>query len=64
MAAPGLGFTIDTMGSIVRMILSGIFDEIPDLKVVLGHFGEALPFLMERMENRFSWLPNPKQKQI
>ena len=40
----------------------GIFDEIPDLKVVLGHFGEALPFLMERMENRFSWLPNPKQK--
>jgi predicted TIM-barrel fold metal-dependent hydrolase len=62
MAAPGLGFTIDTMGSIVRMILSGIFDEIPDLKVVLGHFGEALPFLMERMENRFSWLPNPKQK--
>ena len=46
----------------LRLILSGIFDEIPDLKVVLGHFGEALPFLMERMENRFSWLPNPKQK--
>lgn len=62
MAAPGLGFTIDTMGSIIRMILSGMFDEIPDLKVVLGHFGEALPFLIERMENRFTWLSNPKQK--
>ena len=62
MAAPGLGFTIDTMGSIIRMILSGIFDEIPDLKVVLGHFGEALPFLIERMENRFAWLTNPKQQ--
>ena len=62
MAAPGLGFTIDTMGSIIRMIMSGIFDEIPDLKVVLGHFGEALPFLMERIDNRMCMLPNPQHK--
>ena len=62
MSAPGLGFTCDTMASIIRMILAGIFDEIPDLKVVLGHFGEALPFLMERMDNRFTWLKCPEMK--
>lgn len=62
MAGPALGFTIDTMASILRMILSGIFDEIPDLKVVLGHFGEALPFLLERINNRTGMLLNPLQK--
>ena len=62
MAAPAMGFTIDAMASILRMILSGIFDKLPDLKVVLGHFGEALPFLMERIDNRTRMLLNPKQK--
>ena len=62
MASPGLGFTIDTMGAIIRILLSGMFDEIPDLKIVLGHFGEALPFLMERMDNRMAMLPIPEQK--
>lgn len=62
MAAPALGFTADTMAAIIRMILSGMFDEMPNLKVVLGHFGEALPFLMERMDNRFTWLKCPEQK--
>lgn len=62
MAAPALGFTADTQAAIIRLILSGIFDDIPDLKVVLGHFGEALPFLMERMDNRFTWLKCPEMK--
>lgn len=62
LAGPGLGFTIDTMVTITRMIASGLFDEIPDLKVMLGHLGEALPFLMERMENRLNFLPNPQIK--
>lgn len=62
MAAPALGFTIDTMASILRLILSGIFDELPGLKIVLGHFGEALPFLLERIDNRTCMLPNPYQK--
>ncbi|MBQ9931544.1 MAG: amidohydrolase [Firmicutes bacterium] len=62
MACPGLGFTIDTQASIVRIILSGMLDEIPDLKILLGHFGEALPFLMERMDNRMSMLDMPEQK--
>lgn len=59
-AGPGLGFTIDTITTLTRMVVTGLFDEVPDLKVVLGHLGEALPFLLERMDNRMKFLPNPK----
>jgi len=31
-----------------RLINSGLFDEYPGLKIVLGHMGEALPFLPKR----------------
>ncbi len=40
---PAAGFTVDTMLSILKMIVSGLFDELPNLKVVLGHLGEAIP---------------------
>lgn len=52
-SGPGLGFTGDAQITIMRMILNGTFDELPNLKVMLGHLGEALPFLLQRMENRF-----------
>jgi len=61
-AGPGLGFTVDTMTTIMRMIVSGLFDELPDLKVVLGHLGEGLPFLLERIENRLAFMNNPAIK--
>ena len=34
----------------VRLILSGAFDAFPRLKVVIGHYGEFLPFLMARID--------------
>ena len=34
----------------MRLILSGIFDRYPGLQVILGHLGEALPFLLARMD--------------
>ncbi len=61
-AGPGLGFTMDTITTITRMIVSGLFDELPGLKVVLGHLGEGIPFLLERMNNRLKFMPNPDIK--
>jgi predicted TIM-barrel fold metal-dependent hydrolase len=37
----------------MRLILSGAFDAFPGLKVVLGHYGEGLPFFMQRMNWAF-----------
>jgi len=50
LASAGLGFTLDAMITITKMIISGLFDEIPKLTVMLGHLGEAMPFLLERMD--------------
>ena len=34
----------------LRLILSGAFDRLPDLKVVLGHLGEGLAFHLPRID--------------
>ena len=45
----GWGFTVETATQGVRMVLSGVFDEYPDLQVIIGHLGEGLPFLLWRI---------------
>jgi 2,3-dihydroxybenzoate decarboxylase len=50
LASAAWGFTIDTANQAMRLILSGVFERFPDLKVVLGHLGEGLPFLLDRMD--------------
>jgi 2,3-dihydroxybenzoate decarboxylase len=44
------GYTIDTAGQALRLILSGLFDDLPRLKIVIGHLGEGLPFLVDRVD--------------
>jgi len=50
----GWGFTVETATAGIRMVLSGVFDAYPNLKIVLGHLGEGLPFLLWRMDQAFS----------
>ncbi|WP_374946850.1 amidohydrolase family protein, partial [Agreia sp.] len=47
------GFGADASLHAVRMILGGVFDAFPDLKLVLGHLGEAIPFWLDRLDNRY-----------
>lgn len=58
-AGPGLGFTLDTITTLTRLVITGLFDEVPELNLVMGHLGEALPFLLDRMDNRLKFIPNP-----
>ncbi len=55
------GYTIDTANQVVRMILSGLFDAYPDLKIIIGHMGESLPFLVDRVDEA---LKRPGNKPI
>jgi 2,3-dihydroxybenzoate decarboxylase len=32
----------------VRLVVSGLFDEFPTLKIIVGHLGETMPYLMWR----------------
>jgi len=44
------GFQQETGLHAMRLIISGIFDEFPKLKIVLGHAGEAVPYWLYRMD--------------
>jgi 2,3-dihydroxybenzoate decarboxylase len=44
------GYTVETATLAIRMVLSGVFDKYPRLKVILGHLGETLPFLVWRVD--------------
>jgi len=43
------GFGVDTGLHALRLIVSGLFDRFPKLKLVVGHLGEALPFWIFRL---------------
>ena len=58
---PAWGFTVETATQAIRMVLSGVFEAHPNLKIMLGHFGETLPFLMWRID---SALKRPGQKSL
>jgi len=45
------GFTVETATIAIRLVLGGVFDRYPDLKIVLGHLGETLPFLVWRIDH-------------
>lgn len=45
----GIGWHYDTAMHLMRFILSGIFDKLPSLKMIVGHWGELLPFYFDRM---------------
>ena len=42
------GFALDTCSHFLRIVFAGTFDRFPDLKIILGHLGEGIPFLMHR----------------
>jgi predicted TIM-barrel fold metal-dependent hydrolase len=46
----GCGFTVETLVAGIRLILSGVLEKYPDVAIILGHLGEALPFLLWRID--------------
>ena len=48
------GFTVETATHGIRLVLSGVFDAYPDVKIILGHMGEGLPFLLWRINHALS----------
>ncbi|RDW58279.1 hypothetical protein BP5796_12209 [Coleophoma crateriformis] len=46
------GFSSETSGHVLRMMVSGIFDKYPTMKIILGHCGEGLPFFLPRIDQR------------
>ena len=48
------GFAVDTGLHAMRLICSGVFDKYQDLKIILGHMGEGIPYWLWRIDNRWT----------
>ncbi|BBC73409.1 conserved hypothetical protein [Altererythrobacter sp. B11] len=47
------GYAIETGTHAMRLILSGVFDRLPNLRIVIGHMGENIPFHLWRSDHWF-----------
>lgn len=65
------GFAVETGLHALRLVVSGVFDRFPNLRVVLGHLGEGLPYWLFRLDfmhgasvraNRYASQPKLKRK--
>jgi predicted TIM-barrel fold metal-dependent hydrolase len=61
-AGPGWGWHIETAVHVLRMILGGAFDRFPKLNLLIGHLGEGLIFMIQRVDSmppRMTGLQHP-----
>jgi predicted TIM-barrel fold metal-dependent hydrolase len=48
-SASAFGWHSDVATHILRLFASGLFDTLPRLKLIIGHMGEMLPFMLARI---------------
>lgn len=49
-ATGGWGWHVDAGVAALRLIVAGVFDELPTLQCILGHWGETVTFFLERAD--------------
>ena len=56
---PGWAFGQETAVHALRLMGCGVFDDHPNLQIILGHMGEGLPFNIWRVDNKNFWTKTP-----
>lgn len=46
----GFGWHLEAGMQVIRMILAGVFEKFPTLKVISGHWGEIVPYYLPRLD--------------
>ncbi len=54
---PVIGFLVDSSTAVLRLIFGGLFDRNPQLKLILGHLGGFIPYLLGRIDYESSRIP-------
>jgi predicted TIM-barrel fold metal-dependent hydrolase len=49
LGASGWGWHNEVALHTLRLFASGLFDKLPNLKIIIGHFGEMIPFMLDRI---------------
>ncbi|MFF8567000.1 amidohydrolase family protein [Streptomyces albidoflavus] len=45
----------ETASHVLRLVFGGVFDDFPEAKLLLGHMGEALPYVLWRLDSRWGF---------
>jgi len=56
---PTWAFGQETAVHALRLMGSGLFDQHPGLRIIIGHMGEGLPYSMWRIDHRNGWVKTP-----
>jgi predicted TIM-barrel fold metal-dependent hydrolase len=62
---PTWGWPVETGTHLLRLICAGVFDRHPDLKIIVGHMGELLPYCYTRLNQGMTmagWLLSAQSK--
>jgi 2,3-dihydroxybenzoate decarboxylase len=51
------GFAADTALHSLRLCGSGLFDDYPNLRIIIGHLGEGIPYALWRIDARMRFSP-------
>ncbi|OJJ04759.1 hypothetical protein ASPVEDRAFT_54871 [Aspergillus versicolor CBS 583.65] len=51
LGGPGWGWHGDVGLHVLKLFAAGVFDRFPRLKIIIGHMGETLPFMLERVSD-------------
>ena len=51
LSTSGWGWHAECGMHVLRMVAAGVFEGLPDLKIILGHMGEGLPYHLDRIES-------------
>jgi uncharacterized protein len=51
LSAAAWGWHAETALHVLRMVLGGVFDRHPRLRLIVGHMGEMLPFMLQRIDD-------------
>lgn len=53
LACPGFGWHAETALHVLRLVLAGVFERHPELKILIGHMGEGLATMIDRADEVF-----------
>ncbi|MEP9375476.1 amidohydrolase family protein [Aquabacter sp. CN5-332] len=60
LSKPVWEWSVETSTHFLRLVFSGLFDRFPKLKIVLGHMGETLPYVLWRLDSRAKLTPSKR----
>jgi len=64
MLGPAWSWNVETATNAMRIIYSGLFEEIPGATLIIGHMGEMLPYLLGRIDEGYWQKGGPESWKI